>query len=314
MPARQPFTQLCRQMAQPRNAGRSDLHLHTTYSDGSYTPAQVVDIARRSGLSAIAVTDHDTLEGIAPARAAARNDLEIISGVEITAEFRGKELHLLAFFVDATNQPLQNSLASLRRDRVSRFHEMVDRLRTLGVPMDLDGILVEGTGKTLGRRHLAEALVKSKQTATVREAFQRYLHDNGRAAVPKRRLPVSEAIALVRAAGGVAAWAHPTYDCSRESLFELRRLGMQAVEVEFPSARPSRSKKLRALASELELALAGGSDCHGPDEPHRAVGARTIDALELLKLRACVARGKLADCDSISFHESNCVSGCACVS
>ncbi|MBI3408663.1 MAG: PHP domain-containing protein [Planctomycetes bacterium] len=309
MPARQPFTLLCQQLARPRTVGRADLHLHTTYSDGTYTPAQVAELARRSGLAAIAVTDHDTLDGILPAREAARNDLEVIDGVEITTEFHGKELHLLGYFIDVANQPLQDSLEALRNDRVDRFHEMVDRLRALGVTLELEDLPGAANGKTLGRRHLAEALVKSKQAATVREAFQRYLHDHARAAVPKRCLPVGEAIALVRAAGGVAAWAHPTYDCDRESLTELRHLGMQAVEVEFPSGRPSRCKALRALASELGLAVTGGSDCHGPEEPHRAVGARTIDELELHRLNACVASGKTSDCASISFHETNCVSG-----
>jgi predicted metal-dependent phosphoesterase TrpH len=285
MPAGQPFTLLCQQLAWPQTHSRADLHLHTTFSDGTYTPVQVVDLARRSGLAAIAITDHDTLEGVLPARQAARAELEVISGVEITSEFHGKELHLLGYFVRLDDAALQNGLNELRLDRVDRFREMVDRLRGLGVALEEQDLPDEDAKGTLGRRHLAEALVKTKRTATVREAFQRYLGDRCHASVPKRCLPVAEAITLVRGAGGVAAWAHPTYDCNREMLLNLQRLGMQAIEVEFPSGRPNRCKELQALAAELGMAVTGGSDCHGPIPPQRSVGARGIGPIELQRLR-----------------------------
>jgi predicted metal-dependent phosphoesterase TrpH len=287
MPAGQPFTQLCQLLARPRHFGRVDLHLHTTFSDGTYTPAEVVDLARRSGLSAIAITDHDTLAGIAPTVQAAGESLEVVSGVEITAEFHGRELHLLGYCFDPTNADLRAALDHLRAERVGRFHEMVKRLAGLGIPIEQEEIANLGDTTTLGRRHLAELLVQAKQAATVREAFQRYLGDHGRATVPKRRLPVAEAIALVRGAAGVAAWAHPTYDCSRERLLELKDLGLGAIEAEYPAFRPSRIKELRRLASELGLAVTGGSDCHGPDQANRAVGASSItyEELEALKDR-----------------------------
>jgi hypothetical protein len=124
----------------------------------------------------------------------------------------------------------------------------------------------------------------------VREAFARYLKDDGRASVPKLRLPVAEAIALVRGAGGVAGWAHPSYDCTREALVELRGLGLSAVEAEYPTTRPTRTRELRGWARELGLAVTGGSDCHGPDQPRRAVGACGVSAAELDALRAMAAR------------------------
>src|SRR5690606_7052185 len=117
MPARQPFTYMCQQLARGPRAGRADLHLHTTASDGAYTPAEVVDLARRSGLAAIAVTDHDTLAGVGPARAAAPASLEVIDGVEITCEFRGRELHLLGYFIDPQSRPLLDALTSIRVGR-----------------------------------------------------------------------------------------------------------------------------------------------------------------------------------------------------
>jgi len=222
MPIGQPFTLLCQQLAQPRFAGRADLHVHTTHSDGNYTPAQVVELARRSGLSAVAITDHDTSSGVLAARQAAGTlALEIIAGAEITAEFHGRELHLLAYFFRPDDAALQSALSALRSDRAGRFWEMVARLRRLGVDLPDEILIGIGATGTLGRRNLAELLVRANKTATVREAFQRYLSDHGRAAVPKRRLPVAEAIALVRGAGGVAAWAHPTYDWRRSGLPEL---------------------------------------------------------------------------------------------
>jgi predicted metal-dependent phosphoesterase TrpH len=285
MPAGQPFTLLCQQLGRPRHFGRVDLHLHTTASDGTYSPAEVVDLARRSGLSALAVTDHDTCEAIAPAQAAAAGAVEVCAGVEITTEFRTKELHLLGYFFDLSYEPLQRALERLRENRVGRFWEMVERLGKLGVCVPADQIASIPGGSALGRRHLAELLVKAGKTATVREAFQRYLGDQGRATVPKQRLPVAEAIALVRGGGGVAAWAHPSYDCTTETLLELRALGMQALEVEFPACRPARGKELRHLVEHLGLAITGGSDCHGPGQPRQAVGARGISHHEFLNLR-----------------------------
>lgn len=281
MPARQPFTLLCQQLARKPGVGRADLHLHTTCSDGSYTPAEVVELACRCGLSAIALTDHDTLAGVATARQLAAGTPEVISGVEITTEFRGRELHLLGYFVDLHDDALQDALAGIRRDRVERFHAMIERLRGLGVSVDRQQI--DPGRESLGRRYLAELLVQQGQAGSVREAFQRWLGDRGRAAVPKRRLPVAEAIRLVRQAGGVAAWAHPSYDGAGPALGELAALGLGAVEVEYPDLRLSLRQQLRDGARRLGLAITGGSDCHGPGR--RSVGACTISDEELERLR-----------------------------
>ncbi len=285
MPAGQPFTHLCQQLARPRHHDRADLHLHTTASDGLYTPIQLVDLARRSGLAAIAVTDHDTLDGVLPARRVAGPNLEVIAGVEITSEFQGKELHLLGYFVDLDEPALVAAMRRLRDDRVGRFRAMVERLRGLGVHVTEESIAQLGEASSLGRRHLAELLVQQNHAGSVREAFQRYLGDKGRATVPKTKLPVAAAIAAVRHAGGVAAWAHPLHDCTLETLRELRGLGMQAVEASFPSGRQSREHELKHWARELGMATTGGSDCHGPGMPHRAVGSCSISRAELQAVR-----------------------------
>jgi predicted metal-dependent phosphoesterase TrpH len=283
MPAGQPFTALCQLAARGPQTGRVDLHIHTTCSDGTYTPAQVVDLARRAGLAALAITDHDTLGGVPAAREAAESALEIVAGVEITAEYRQRELHLLGYFVALDHAGLTTALEDIRRHRVERFREMIERLRGRGVSLAEEEQCMEGSPEALGRRHLAEMLVRARRVANVREAFQRYLGDRGDVAVPKKRLPVAEAIALVRDAGGVAAWAHPPYDCTQEQLIELRQLGLAAIEVEYPDVRRSRILELRGWAEQLNLAVTGGSDCHGPGR--RSVGSCTISAAEFAQLR-----------------------------
>jgi predicted metal-dependent phosphoesterase TrpH len=285
MPARQPFTSLCQAIQRPTTCGRADLHVHTTHSDGTYTPAQVVELAGRCGLAAVAITDHDTLNGVAPARGVAVwSGVQVIAGVEITAEFLGRELHLLGYFVRLDDGLLNSALERLREHRAGRFWEMVKRLRDCGVSFGEEELRNGATAGALGRRHLAELLIKARRAGTVREAFHRYLKEGGRVAVPKVRLAVDEAIALVRGAGGVASWAHPSYDCTREALLTLRDAGLGAVEANYPSFRTSRVRELRRLAAELGLAVTAGSDCHGPGHPSRAVGACTLTAEEFASL------------------------------
>jgi predicted metal-dependent phosphoesterase TrpH len=283
MPARQPFTRLCQQITRPTGTGRADLHLHTTHSDGSYTPAEVVDVARRSGLIAIAITDHDTMSGVAEARTCAPVDLEVIAGVEVTAEYEGRELHLLGYFVRPDDPALTAALARLCEHRRSRFRGMVERLRGRGVSVEDEALPVGGA--SLGRRTLAEVLERTGQVGSVREAFTRWLHDGGPADLPKVRLPLAEAIALVRAAGGVTSLAHPPGDLTLATLADMRDLGLQAVEADYPDRRAARIDELRRWAAALRLAVTGGSDCHGPSGPRRAVGACGVTDIELDALR-----------------------------
>jgi 3',5'-nucleoside bisphosphate phosphatase len=286
----QPFTALCQQLARGPRADRADLHMHSTYSDGMNTPEELVNLARRCGLAAIALTDHDTVAGLAPARrAAVDTSVEVISGVEITCEYRNNELHLLAYFFDPENAALLNALERIRAARVERFHEMIERLRQRGVSIEGEGpAILPSRPDSLGRRHLAELLVRQGKVSNIREAFSRYLGERGGVIVPKIGLPIALALDLVRRSGGVAAWAHPAYDCTRETLSELRSLGLSAVEAEYPDTRSARIRELRAWAAELGLAVSGGSDCHGPGR--RSVGACSITLDELEALRR-MARG-----------------------
>jgi predicted metal-dependent phosphoesterase TrpH len=285
MPTGQPFTALCQTASRLIRAGRADLHVHTTASDGLYSPEQAADVARLVGLSALAITDHDSLDGIAAARAAAAPGLEIIAGVEITAEDAGREMHLLGYFVRCDEGALTAALDRLRQRRRDRFLEMAERLRLKGARVNLDQVPMTDAGRSLGRRNLAAMLCQSGQVGSIREAFDRYLHDGGPADVPKSRLPLDEAIARVRDAGGVSSLAHPPAELDFEQLAALRRRGLQAVEADYPTHRAARTRELRDWASKLGMAITGGSDCHGPQHPHRGIGCRGLTAEELDTLR-----------------------------
>ena len=179
----------------------------------------------------------------------------------------------------------QCALTRLREHRAGRFWGMVERLRSQGVALDERALRERAGSGALGRRNLAVMLENEGQVGSVREAFTRYLGDHGPVTLPKVRLPVRDAIALVCGAGGVAAWAHPSYDCTRESLAELSGWGLGAVEAEYPAHRAGRSRELREMAREFGLAVTGGSDCHGPEPAARAIGACSVSADELEELR-----------------------------
>ncbi len=287
MAGRQPFTALCQKLGR-KAPTRVDLHIHTTCSDGTYTPAQVVELARRCGMPALAITDHDTVAGVLPARLAANDDLEVITGIEITAHHNEQTIHLLGYFFDPEHPALVETLQRLRAIRTERFREMVQRLKNLGI--DMDGQIEEAANSDApGRRHLAELMVESGQAGSVKEAFYRFLKDGGQAAVPYSGLPAEEAIGLIRAAGGVTSWAHPPKDGTVDYVRDLCDLGLQAVEVEFPGCRPRRSRELRTWASLLGLAVTGGSDCHGAADSRREIGAGGVNLDELENLRDMIS-------------------------
>ena len=283
-----PFTRLCQVLAAVRDPGRADLHLHTTFSDGTHTPASLAERAIAAGLAAIAVTDHDTTAGVRPTAAAAHGAVEVIAGVEITAEFRGAELHLLGYFVRVEDEPLAAALASLRAARRTRLAEMARLLRGVGAEVEGDvAALPESTA--VGRRHLARFLIARGNAGSLHDAFTRVLAVPDIRAVPKLRLPVAEAIRLVRGAGGVASWAHPPMNVDADDLRDLQSLGLGAVECVYPWPTGTHGKRLRVMADALGLAVTGGSDSHDPGPPGRAVGARTISLDALAKIRELAA-------------------------
>jgi predicted metal-dependent phosphoesterase TrpH len=279
-----PFTRLCHELAVLRDPGRADLHTHTTASDGTHTPADLVARAIKAGLKAVAVTDHDTTAGIEPARAAAGSAVEVISGVEITAEWRGTEVHLLGYFIRPEDEPLAAALAELRHSRRERILEMARRLTSRGPALESDVAAVPA-GVSLGRRHLARLLVERGQAGSLHTAFSNWLSASEVAAVPFRRLPIADALSLLRGAGGATSWAHPPANLDLRDLEEFRGLGLQALECVYPWPSRAHETRLRQLARAAGLAVTGGSDSHDPAPPTRAVGARSVTVEELARIR-----------------------------
>jgi predicted metal-dependent phosphoesterase TrpH len=294
MPRHSPFTQLCGHLARLGPPPRADLHVHTTASDGEYTPSQVAALARQAGLCAVAVTDHDTLAGVEEARAGAGGALEVVGGVEISARFAGREVHLLGYFVRTDHGELNATLAAVCERRRERFRDFIELLRERGVVLGEDRVrLAEEATQSPGRRHVAGLLVTCGAARTRTEAFHRLLNPLMKQVRPKLLVPVEDAIRLVHAAGGVASLAHPPPDLTDEQFGELRGLGLDAVEADYPWGRNSRGTALREVASRFGLAVSGGSDCHGPEPAHRRIGSHAVTPDELAALRercACAVR------------------------
>jgi 3',5'-nucleoside bisphosphate phosphatase len=246
----------------------------------------VVIAAANVGLSALAITDHDTLSALAVARPeAARLGLELVAGVELTAELDGHEVHILGHFVRDDDPALLKATARLRLGRADRLRAMVDRLAGLGLSVDLAALARAFPRATLGRRHLADWLARTGQVSGPREAFARYLGDGGPAQVPKPRLDCAEAIGLIRGAGGVAALAHPPYDLRELTLRTLGAAGMGALEVAGPGIDVRRGRRWRDWADDLGLVPIAGTDFHAADRPGRWLGAITTPGPDLERLR-----------------------------
>ena len=294
MPKSSPFTRVCGRLAQMAAPARADLHVHTTASDGEYTPSQVVALARLAGLRAVAITDHDTLAAVPEARAAAGSDIEFVPGVEISTAFASREFHLLGYFVRTDHSELNAALAGVCEARRGRFRDFVARLGDRGQALPADRVrLVEESTASLGRRHVAALLVACGHARNRTEAFHRLLNPIARTVRSKELVPIEEAIRLVHAADGVASLAHPPADLRDEQFDALHAAGLDAVEAVYAWGRNSPAARLREVARRLGLAVSGGSDCHGFEPAHRRIGSHAITSAEFDALRdrtTCAAR------------------------
>jgi len=255
-----------------------DLHMHSTASDGSRSPEDVVAAAASTGLFAIALTDHDTIAGIQAARdAGERAGLRVITGVELSAVENDVETHVLGLHLSDLSE-LERQLEGLRGMRVARATAMVARLNTLGVSITMEDVLQHAAGGAVGRPHVARAIIAKGFAADFRQAFERYL-GNGRAAyVAKDKLSLGDAIAIIHRAGGIAILAHPGSLGTRERVAALAHIGLDGLEVLHPSHSWDDSQRLDALASEFQLVRSGGSDWHGGTDGSRTIGMMRVPA------------------------------------
>ena len=271
--------------------------MHTTASDGTYTPEELVEKACGLELAAIAVTDHDTLRGVAKVRKAAEGrNLIVVSGVELSTIYDGKDIHILGYGVDAADERLEARLESFRNARFSRAEEMVRLLRGLGIELEMDDVLAVSQGAAVGRPHVATALLEKGYVQTFEEAFHRYIGNDGPAYVPKYRLTPAEGVSLLREAGSVPVLAHPGTVKRDELIGELADKGMLGLEVIHPKHDPYLREHYRKLAEEYDLIMTGGSDSHGERDSEALMGKHVVSATlvgELEKLRReVVLKGK----------------------
>lgn len=255
---------------------RTDLHLHTTASDGQLAPAELVRLARAQRLDVIAITDHDTTAGLAEAEQAASGMPVIIPGIELSAEDARLDVHILGYGIDAQDAKFQITLAHFRADREQRGQKIVEKLVELGLPVAWERVLALADGGSVGRPHIARALVEAGYVESTGEAFDRYLHNGGPAYVARQRLTPESAIYLIHHAGGAAVLAHPGLLPNYTMMVErLVRAGLDGVEVVHPKNPETVRDNLRALAARHGLIMTGGTDYHGPDST-AGIGSVTL--------------------------------------
>ena len=270
---------------------RIDLHSHSTASDGTDPPAEVMRRARAAGLDVIALTDHDTLAGHDEARRARPDGLSLVTGMELSARLDGHSVHLLSYLPGGASPELAAECQSIRDDRVRRGQAMVERLRELGVDVTWEQVAALAAGGSVGRPHIARAMVAAGAIAAPREAFgPDWIGPGGRAYVSRYALDPARAIALVRASGGTVVLAHPGaisrgWRIPDEAVATLAGAGLAGIEVDHPDHDEAERARLRALAAGLGLVTTGGSDDHGDLTGHR-LGVETTSPAAFGRLMA----------------------------
>jgi 3',5'-nucleoside bisphosphate phosphatase len=273
-----------------------DLHCHTTASDGLCSPSELVAAAAARELDVIAVTDHDTIEGVKEAmEAGAASSVRVVAGIELSTRMLDRGAHILGYFLETSHGGLLDALARMRRDRDERGRRMVERLQALGYELTFDDVLEQAGGGVVARPHIARALVSRGYVPTVRDAFTAELiADGGRAYVGRPEITPVEAVELIRSAGGAAVIAHPSVahhagdtDPVPERLVEeLRSSGLAGLEVDHPDQAPLIRDRLQELAARLDLVPTGGSDYHGEKGRRIGICTTTPESFEVLEARA----------------------------
>ena len=275
---------------------RIDLHTHSSRSDGTFTPAELVRLASARDLDVVALTDHDTTAGLDEALAAgAGAGVEVVPGVELSAEYEATSVHVLCYWMDPADDELQRELRRLHDERYRRGELMVERLQALGVPVTFERVRELAAGDNIVRPHIAQAMVETGVVATEQEAFDRYIADGRPAHVPKHALDPVDAVGLIRGAGGVCVLAHPGMWGDESSVPEpligaMAAAGMRGLEVDHSDHSPEDRIHYRDLADRLGLVATGGSDCHGTRYEPIRLGTPLCEPAAFERLRALAGR------------------------
>lgn len=273
----------------------ADLHLHTNFSDGTYTPEELAAHGRRVGLAAMALTDHDTVEGCARmAVSCAQAGIEFIPAAELTAEMDGNELHLLGYYLDTDDARLLAELARFQEVRQNRIREMVARLNAIGIPLEAATVFAIANCRSPGRPHVGRALVQAAVCQTMDEAFQRFLKQGRPAWVPKFKMSAPTAIELIHSAGGLAVMAHPGLNRTDEFIPGLVEAGLDGIECFHTKHSTPTCEHYLQLAEQYRLLVTGGSDCHGMSKGKPLIGTVRIPYVHVERLRAAAAERRMA--------------------
>lgn len=268
-------------MDNPTATGGVDLHAHTTASDGTLTPTQLIYKAQENGLAALAVTDHDTIGGLQEAAQAANDaGIDFVPGVELSVEDDAGRFHMLGLLLDSDNAALRDTLVEIRKSRAARNTLMADRMKELNLPVTMDDVQAEAgeDAQVVARPHFARALIKKGVVSTVQEAFDQYLATGKPLYLPKQVLTPAQAVALIHNAGGLALMAHPGLVPLSDDAFAARveslaaDAGLDGLEAYYSQHSPAQTERFLELARRLGLAVSGGSDFHGSPKPHIELG------------------------------------------
>jgi len=257
---------------------RIDLHLHTTHSDGSQSPAEVVRLAHEASVSALAITDHDITTGLPEAITAGQElGIEIIPGIEISSRHGESELHVLGYFIKWQDAQLNERLMTLRESRHRRNPKIIELLQAAGIDITYDEVRAVAGSDSVGRPHIARVLMDKKIVTTAKEAFDRFLAEGKSAYVPRDLPAPVDAIRWIKDAGGLAVLAHPTWVKTTEGTLidlarQLKEQGLDGVEVHYSTHTPRQTRTYLSLAKQLGLLVTGGSDFHGMTKPDIEVG------------------------------------------
>jgi len=267
--------------------GKADLHVHTIFSDGALSPTEIITRAKNAGLNIISITDHDSIGGLDEAIAVGRDSgLEVIPGIELSASLDGREVHILGYFVNHFNQELVDSLAGFQDERMNRAKRIVGKLNKMNIPIHIDSVMEHVTGDSVGRPHIASALVTEGHATTYQQAFMKYIGDGRPAYERKWNYSPEETIRLINKAGGLSFLAHPGRSMNEDLLFRLIKAGLDGIEVIHPSHPPEIVYYYRGIVNEYCLLESGGSDFHGGEKgDDETLGKFAIPALTVEIMR-----------------------------
>lgn len=257
---------------------RIDLHLHSTFSDGTCSPTEIVQLAQKANLSAIALTDHDTTDGLDEFMSAGKKyGVETIPGIEISAQYDHEEVHIVGLFIDYTNPNLQNTIYGIQNHRIDRNGMMIEKLQSLGFSVTMDDLETVAQGEIITRAHFAKLLLQKGYVSSLSEAFDLYLSQGKPGYIQRKTLSPKETIQLIEKAGGIAVMAHPTlYNLTKECLEtliqELISYGLKGIEAEYVLYSEEEEAYIKSFADQYHLLYSGGSDFHGENKRDIKIG------------------------------------------